>query len=375
MVYKLCMIFLVGIYQPLFPITRRAVRHPVFKKAPTKPDQNASFSLKFPSIDYKKLSNNIQLAVHPQKNRVAFTSLTGDALFITSFDANGIGQKPKEYKLPFNSMPSNLAFSPDGKRIAVTCFGSNKLLFFTYDNLENLLFEKEYQTGISPSQVVFLPDNRSTIVLSYASGDVELYIPYPKGTKSKRTNYPVGTEARSISLHPSGKFLAVLHDDDSTTIPGWPHPKTVITIFSIAETLLTSQYDYAVPFSSSALTFSPDGKKVAIAVDATENSGNKITVLSFDSSSGKLSNHSELLLADKSTPIQAAYNSEGTLCAALNKSGPEKGISFFNLSTQKRSSISYNGEPHSFTFSTDNDFLIIAGLANSSTGMLTVHKL
>src|SRR6185437_5930305 len=90
-------------------------------------------SIKFASKNYslRPFGNSIHVACSPISSFLAITSLTGDMLSTVSFDKNGLMGAAKNYPLPFNSMPYGAAFSPDGKNIAVPCWGSNKILFFT----------------------------------------------------------------------------------------------------------------------------------------------------------------------------------------------------------------------------------------------------
>lgn len=159
--------------------------------------QNASPDIYKMSLDgvlLAKLTNgprgamNVEPAVSPDGNRIAFSSDRSGVPMIYIMNADGSNQKRVTFSGKYNSTP---AWSPDGSRIAFAGWDDDHYDIFTMNtdgsNMVRITSARKKNGKWSQNESpVFSPDGRLLLYTSDRSGSHQLYISNLDGSEERR---------------------------------------------------------------------------------------------------------------------------------------------------------------------------------------------
>ena len=213
----------------------------------------------------------------------------------------------------------SVAFSPDGKRLAVTSFCGDSVSVFTVGADGALSNEASYPTGACAYQVAFSPDGKLLAVANQNSNDVSVFSIETDGTLTEvpGSPFPTGTEPFSVAFSPDGGLLATTNQSG-------------VQVFSVAadgalSEVAGSPFTTGPDFVPYSVAFSPDGGLLATA-NATDDTASVFSV-----------------------------GAGGALTQVAGSPFPTNG-----------------GEPYSVAFSPDGGLLAVANAASSTVSLLSV---
>ena len=150
---------------------------------------------------------------------------------------------PVSFKLvkrfPLKSMPSHMAFSPDGATVFVTLQGTAKLAAI---DLRGLAVRWIAETGPAPAGVLW---NKGRLLVANMGGD-DVWVLDPATGKTER-KFRTGKGAHQLFPSPDGKLIYVNNRIDSTSVV-------------IDATTLAQVRSYKLPGGPDDIEFAPDGK-------------------------------------------------------------------------------------------------------------------
>jgi WD40 repeat protein len=186
---------------------------------------------------------------------IAFLALFGLLANIISSEVSAAQKQPS-----FNPHPADvqLAISPDGKTLAT--FGADDILkLWDLATGQNLSAIGTYSRS-TPSNLAFSPDGKSVAVaVSYPGGKPDLVKLWDVTTGQERHAYKTESRVRSVAFSPDGKYLAT--GGSAPAAPDQKRPgeiKLLDLTKELEQRILTGHQS-----SVTSVAFSPDGRLLA----------------------------------------------------------------------------------------------------------------
>lgn len=176
------------------------------------------------------------------------------------------------------SMPSHVAFTPDGKTALVSMYGDNtvKVLKVDGEKLEDA--KREISVGTRPYPVVVHPSGKMAVVANVGrgTGDVDTLtiIDLTKNPARTVAWVDLGYETpEGMMLSPDGKWCGVVLHNGTGRAKDSPfyHPSGRLVIYKVDGTRLTKAAEAPIGHWSQGIAFSRDGKTIVVQNMVEEN--------------------------------------------------------------------------------------------------------
>jgi 6-phosphogluconolactonase (cycloisomerase 2 family) len=213
--------------------------------------------------------------------------------------------------------PSAVAFSPNSQMLASAegpdgiSGGVNQISLYKVGATGALSEESgsPYPASVTPSSVAFSPDGFLLAVGNYGSGSVSMYNVFFDNTLGLISTVPAGTTASSVAFSPDGSLLAT-GDVLNTTGAG------KVVVFNVGQTGTLTPVTGS-PFTAGNLpynvTFDPAGGLLAVSNDGS----NSVSVFSVGPT-GALTPVAGSPFGTDTGPYGVAFNPKGDLLATAN---------------------------------------------------------
>jgi 6-phosphogluconolactonase (cycloisomerase 2 family) len=252
----------------------------------------------------------VSVSYSPQENLLAALNYKNNTLTTWRLSETGVLSAVDTVATPPNSYDDVVAFSPDGKSIAVSLRDSSKIAFYAVSPHGRMTeVGMPAPTGKSPGNVVFDATSGRVVV----GGDSLSLLSFSNGVLTPTT--PPLTLAslglrNSVALRPDGRLVAFAQT-----------PGGAVTTYAIDADGILSQVDTIPmpPWASEsnsgidwpfALAFDHDGHRLAVALAFTHR------VVTYDvSDAGQLSLTTTSALTGGSTGQAMSYSPDGSLLA------------------------------------------------------------
>ena len=191
--------------------------------------------------------------------------------------ANKVDVEPK-------SLPSGIAFLPDGKTALLSRYGDNQLNVLRIDGAKVTIDKRPITTGIAPYALDITPDGRFAAVgnMGRGDGDIDTVALVDLSSEPFRTVQvlSVAMTPEGIRWSPDGKFLAVGAQNGTGKSPGSPfyNPAGRLIMLALDGKSLRPVAEAPLGQWSQGIAFSRDGKTV-LAQNMVQRS---ITVFGWD---------------------------------------------------------------------------------------------
>jgi Tol biopolymer transport system component len=252
--------------------------------------------------------------------------------------------------------PWSGAWSPDGRFLAVANFSSptTGLQIYRFNGSSTPTSLGTATTGNSPYSVAWSPDGRFLAVANEADDTLQLYRFNGSNAPTSLGTATTGNYPNSVAWSPDGRFLAVANSVGAT-----------VQLYrfngSSAPTSLGTAATGSGPIS---VAWSPDGRFLAVA-NFYASSGTGLQVYRFNGSNPPTSLGTA---ATGSGPYSVAWSPDGRFLAVVNQSDDTLQLYRFNGSNPPTSlgTATTGSDPYSVAWSPDGRFLAVVNF-NSNT--------
>ena len=168
------------------------------------------------------------------------------------------------------SMPSAVAFLPDGKTALLTRYGDNLTNVLHIDGTKVTIDERPLTTGVSPYTLDINRDGTLAAVsnMGRGNGDIDTVSLIDLTQKPFRTveTVSVGRSPEGLKFSPDGKFLAVANVDGSTKPANSPFYRDhgMLVLFAVEGQSLRKLAEAPIGRWSQGIAFSRDGQTILI---------------------------------------------------------------------------------------------------------------
>jgi DNA-binding beta-propeller fold protein YncE len=168
------------------------------------------------------------------------------------------------------SMPSSVAFLPDGKTALLTRYGDNRVDVLHVDGAKLTPDERPLTTGVSPYTLDINRDGSLAAVsnMGRGNGDIDTVSLIDLTQNPFRTveTISVGHSPEGLKFSPDGKFLAVATIEASTKPASSPfhHDHGTLAVFAVEGHSLRKLADAPVGRWSQGVGFSKDGRTILV---------------------------------------------------------------------------------------------------------------
>lgn len=251
------------------------------------------------------------------------------------------------------SFVASIAFSPDGKSLAT---GSSDEKAFVYD-LETYPGFFSFQIDEEVNSVVFSPDGRN---LAIGSDDNHARI-YSLESGEEVQSFEHNGSVESVTFSPDGKFVATGYNTARRSRGGYYNYRARILDVETGHTVYESQDIYHdIP----SVSFSPDGKLVAIAPGPTESDATRMWLYNVET--GEELWHGGY---ERSLLTSVSFSPDGRFVAT----GSSDGTWLYNIESRNLRSLTHEDYVNSVAFSPDGKFLATGG-ENGGINIFDVSK-
>jgi 6-phosphogluconolactonase (cycloisomerase 2 family) len=220
-----------------------------------------------------------------------------------------------------------------------------------------------FGAGIEPSAIAYSPNGKLLAVTNAASHDVYLYFVASDGTLTHDSTTGFGTYAYGVSFSANGGYLAVVGGVNS------------VKVYSVSSGGVATQVSSGVVSSSpESIAFSPDGKWLAVG------GGNNPGVTMFSFSNGSLSVVSGSPFGTGATgQVRGiAFNAASSLLAVTDANANKVTVfqvaSSGSLSAVSGSPFSAGNRPYAAAFSPNGGELVVANANENDVSAYTVDS-
>jgi DNA-binding beta-propeller fold protein YncE len=168
------------------------------------------------------------------------------------------------------SLPSSVAFLPDGKTALLTRYGDNRVDVLHIDGVKVTTDERPLTTGVSPYTLDINSDGTLAAVsnMGRGNGDVDTVSLIDLTQQPFRTveTISVGHSPEGLKFSPDGKFLAVANIEGSTKPAASPfyHDHGSLVVFAVEGKSLRRLAEAPIGRWSQGIAFSKDGQSILV---------------------------------------------------------------------------------------------------------------
>ena len=271
-------------------------------------------------------------------NKVALQS--NYTLTIAGIPATQVGST-----VTLGNLPRWVAWSPDGKTIAVVEQGSNNLKLYSFDGTNTPALIATQATATQASGVDWSPDGKF-IGVACSSGAAVQVFKFTKPNTISTSGSATFASAHNIAWSPDGQFIAA----SSWVSPGY------LNVWKFNGVKPIQMASVATGNAATGVSWSPDGKFIAIP----NNSSNTLQVYRFSGALTQIGSN-----VNTTTPVGTKWSPDGRFIAVGNStaaSGSLKIFSFDGVNTPRLVSTasSESSVIYGFSWSPNGKFIAIS---------------
>jgi DNA-binding beta-propeller fold protein YncE len=188
------------------------------------------------------------------------------------------------------SLPSSVAFSPDGKMALVSRYGDHKISLLSVDGNKVEDTKQTMTGGFQPYAIQISPKGDVAVVGNQGgnTGDIDTINVIDLKGKAPRIVHTldVGQIVEGLAFSNDGNYVALTAQDGSARAPNHPfyNDNGLVVVFSVSGTNLTKVAEAKIGKWNQGVVWSRDGK-ILLAQNMVERS---LSVLSFDGKNLKI---------------------------------------------------------------------------------------
>ena len=173
-------------------------------------------------------------------------------------------------KFDAKSLPSGIAFTPDGKSALVSLNGGNAVSVLTIEGEAVTIDPRPITTGVAPYTLDISPDGQLAAVgnMGRGDGDIDSVSLIDLSMTPFRTiqTMSVGRSPEGVKWSPDGKFLAIGAQNGTTKLPSNPFYQERGRLIMLALDAKSLRFVTEAPIGrwSQGIVFSKDGRTVLV---------------------------------------------------------------------------------------------------------------
>ncbi len=240
-----------------------------------------------PSISVGELTH--QIAVSPSGDLLAVGGTAGEVQLVDIDPGSGRFNQPIAFLRQANSEVTDLAFTPDGKRLCIASLSDDAVYVLNTDRLSSgfakdftVIDQSTVDPSFTPEQVVMSPDGGFLVISDAVGGGLAVAGLVPDSVNENKIfgwtppfDHPV-----DLTFHPGGAFLYACGSTGQVHIIDFD-PTSPTYLSRIGEVVMPPDSTSGVPEQPLAASFTPDGSRclvLTVNLDASPQTRSIVTL-------------------------------------------------------------------------------------------------